>query len=27
VREALAPLVDAETRRWLDEATRPLHAG
>jgi Xaa-Pro aminopeptidase len=24
VREAVGPLVDAETRAWLDEATRPL---
>ncbi len=27
VREELAPLVDADTRAWLDEATRPLRAG
>ena len=25
VRAELAPLVDAETRRWLDEATQPIH--
>jgi Xaa-Pro aminopeptidase len=24
VRETLTPLVDDETRRWLDEATRPM---
>src|SRR6266566_1773960 len=27
VAATLGPLVDAETRAWLDEATRPLHAG
>jgi Xaa-Pro aminopeptidase len=26
VRKALSPLVDAETRRWLDDATRPIGA-
>ena len=26
-RETLAPLVDDETRRWLDAATRPLGQG
>jgi Xaa-Pro aminopeptidase len=26
VRETLGPLVDAETRAWLAEATRPLNA-
>jgi len=27
VRDTLDPLVDADTRGWLDEATRPLRAG
>jgi Xaa-Pro aminopeptidase len=27
VRDTLAPLVDAETRPWLEEATRPIAAG